>query len=488
MATLGLFSPELVAEAWFSPELTPVAWFDPTLVGAPTVVSFSDASVPVQVLVGTESASFVLVSDASAVVEAFVGAEIITSTFYDAGVPVQVFVGQESTVFVLFDDTSVPVDAFVGQETVDAAFDDAGVPVDAFVGVESATFVFFDDVSVPINTFVGPEALEFSLDDVGTAVNVFAGAETVEPSFEDADIAVEVFVGGETFESEFEDVGAVAEVFVGEEAFDTGFLDESVAVQAVAPSETASVGPTPPGPSPSPKPILAGGTPLEDYEVGGYTLRELREVRESLLEEIIELPVREESAEDKREREAGEPRFSEFLKRIIEEPVKPKAEKKPTNWLPAVAIGAFLLGAWLATSGESEAFAGEEPDDDLPDGPPEDESDLGDLNDPGDLEGDDLFFDEPLPLQGPEHAGSELPELVDSIEFRGEELPAGEEIPLENLSPEVADEELLRSIRQEAEEEAVKPKAPRKRRAAKARALTSEPETVLAYRPGRGRA
>ena len=477
MATLGLFSPELLPKAWFDAELYPLAWFDPTLVGASAVVSFSDASVPVQVLVGAESASFVLVNDPS--------------------VPVSAFVGVETTVFVLFDDTSVPVDAFAGQETADVALDDAGVPVVAFVGEESTTFILFDDVSVPINAFVGLETAEFSFDDVGTVVDVFAGAETVEPSSEDAGTAAEVFVGGETAEPAVQNVIALAEALVGEEVFGLGFEDESVAVQAVAPSETVSVGPTPPGPSSSLKPILAGGTPLEDYEVGGYTLRELREVREaldeeSLVDEIAELPVREESAEDRRERESGEPRFSEFLKRIIEEPVKPKPEKKKVNWLPAVAIGAFLLGAWLATSGESEAFAGEEPEDDSPDGPPEDESDLSDLDDLGDLsdlEGDDdLLFDEPLPLQGPEHADSELPELVDSIEFRGEELAAGEEIPLESLSPEVADEELLRSIRQEAEEEAPKPKAPRKRRATKARALTSEPETVLAYRPGRGRA
>lgn len=407
MATLGLFDPELVPSAWFSPELEPLAWFDRTFVGAAAVVSFSDASVPVQVLVGVETAAFVLANDTS--------------------VPISAFVGVESATFVVVDDV--------------------GVPVNAFVGVESASFALCDDVSVPVN----------------------------------------VFVGGESFEALFEDAG--------------------LPVDVAAPAETASVGPTPPPPGPTVSPVvLGGGTPLEDYEVGGYTLRELREVREaleegSLIDEIAELPVREESAEDRRERESGEVRFSDFLKRIIEEPVKPKPEKKPTNWLPAVAIGAFLLGAWLATSGETEAFAAEELDDDLPDGPPDDGSDLGELGDLDDLDGlegldgldeleggDDLLFGEPLPMQGPEHATTELPELVESIEFRGQEYPMGEEIPLDSLSPEVADEELLRSIRQEAEEAAPELKTPRKRRATKARALTTEPQTVLAYRPGRGRA
>jgi len=406
VATLGLFDPELVPSAWFSAELEPLAWFDRTFVGAAAVVSFSDASVPVQVLVGVETAAFVVV-------------------------------------------------------------DDVGVPVNAFVGVESASFALCDDVSVPVN----------------------------------------VFVGGESFEALFENAGVTVNAFVGEEAFGLGFEDVGVAVDVTAPAETASVGPTPPPPGPTVSPVvLGGGTPLEDYEVGGYTLRELREVREaleegSLIDEIAELPVREESAEDRRERESGEVRFSDFLKRIIEEPVKPKPEKKPTNWLPAVAIGAFLLGAWLATSGETEAFAAEELEDDLPDGPPDDESDLGELGDLDDLDGlegldgldeleggDDLLFGEPLPMQGPEHATTELPELVESIEFRGQEYPMGEEIPLDSLSPEVADEELLRSIRQEAEEAAPELKTPRKRRATKARALTTEAETVLAYRPGRGRA
>jgi hypothetical protein len=426
VATLGLFSPELVPKAWFSPELYPLAWFDRTLVGAAAAVSFSDASVPVQVLVGAESASFVLVNDTS--------------------VPVSAFVGVETTVFVLFDDTSVPVNAFAGQETVDVAFDEAGVPVVAFVGLET---------------------LEFSFDGVGTVVSVFAGAETVESSFEDAGVPAEVFAGEETVEPAVQNVSALAEALVGEEVFGLGFEDESVAVQAVALSETVSVGPTPPGPSPSPKPVLAGGTPLEDYEVGGYTLRELREVREaleeggSLLEEIVELPVREESADEKKERESGEPRFSNFLKQIIEEPVKPRAEKKATNWLPWVALGAFALGVLVASGSESEAFAGEEPEDDLlPDELPDDlDADLDDemlVELPPDREEDEFFVldDEPLPVQGPEH--------VDPDQFAGE-----------GFSGEQAYEDLVHELSEELE-------PPKRSRRKKAPRQDARPEPISA--------
>ena len=379
MATLGLVAPELVPSAWFSPELEPLAWFDRTFVGAAAVVSFSDASVPVQVLVGAETAAFVLVSDTSVPISAFVGAELVTSTFYDESVPISVFVGQESTVVVLFDDASVAVDVFVGSESIEFSFEDVGVPVD---------------------------------------------------------------------------------VFVGEEAFGLGFQDVAVAVEVVAPAEIVTAGPTPPGPSPAPKPILAGGTPLDEYEVGGYTLRELRQVREvleggSLLDEIVELPVREESADEKKERESGEPRFSNFLKQIIEEPVKGRPEKKATNWLPWVAIGAFALGVLVASGSESEAFAGEEPEDDLL--PDELADELGDPLDeevfaefPPDEELFDLG-DELLPVQGPEH--------VDLDEFAGD-----------GFSGEQAYEELVHEL----SEEFVPPKRSRRKKA-KAQAVRREP-------------
>lgn len=530
MATLGLFSPELVPKAWFDPELYPLAWFDPTLVGADTNVTVQDEPAYVSTFVGVETVGFYVAGDVAVVVQAVAPAEaeaVLVVT--DTGVFVEAVAASESVELYVASDSAVAVEAFVGIEDLAVVYlvDDAAV----LVGVETPNEVVStssEDPSVAVDVFLGVEVFTQNALDVSVNLVAWAAAESaavfvvgdaglfvsVEPSAEsiglyvvsdgeaealalapsesaaylevlDASAEVEALAASESA-SYLEVLDAAAEVTapVFAEAVTVPAADvEDVSVLALAqaPAESASIAPDP-APVATPRPVLAGGTPLEDYEVGGYTLRELREVRESLLEEIIELPVREESAEDKREREAGEPRFSEFLKRIIEEPVKPKAEKKPTNWLPAVAIGAFLLGAWLATSGESEAFAGEEPEDDLlPDDPPDDGLDLDD---------DLLFEGETLPLQGPEHAGElselpELPELVESIEFRGEDFQEGE-IPLESLSPEVADEELLRSIRQEIEEPEPK-KAPKKRRAAKTKPLTREPETVLAYRPGRGR-
>lgn len=549
MATLGLFSPELVAEAWFSPELIPVAWFDRTLVGESASVVVQDSAVYVSAFVGVETVGTYVVGDVAVVVQAvapaeagaalvvtdsgvfveavptgesfglyvvsdtavnvtaFVGVESVAAIVVaDSAALVEADVGAESFAIVYFvDDVAVLVDADVPSEVISTASEDPSVAVDVFVGIETATLEALD-VSANVVALVPAEStVAYVVDDAGTLVAVESPAESVglfvvvDDTAEvvavvgvdsaayleafDSPVSVEALVGQDANAyEEVLDVSAEALAVVPPESVvvpAAGVDDASVFVDVAVGVESASVTPAP-GPSPQPRPILAGGTPLEDYEVGGYTLRELREVRESLLEEIIELPVREESAEDKREREAGEPRFSEFLKRIIEEPVKPKAEKKPTNWLPAVAIGAFLLGAWLATSGESEAFAGEEPEDDLlPDDLPDDL-----LDDGLDFDDDLLFEGETLPLQGPEHAHN-LPELVESIEFRGEDFPEGE-IPLESLSPEVADEELLRSIRQEIEEPEPK-KAPKKRRAAKTKPLTREPETVLAYRPGRGR-
>lgn len=291
MATLGLFSPELVPKAWFSPELYPLAWFDRTLVGAAAAVSFSDASVPVQVLVGAESASFVLVNDASVPVTAFVGVETVAFDMLDASVAVEAYVGVDETELVFFD-SGVPIEVFVGEESaVFTTVLDASVMVEAFVGEESTTFVLFDDVSVPINAFVG------------------------------------------------------------EEVFEAGFDDVAVVVEAVAPAETATVSPLPPPPpAPTASPVVVGGgTPLEDYLIDGVPVREWRKVLdgERLLEEIVELPVREETDEEREAREKGEPRFSGLLSDIIAEPVPEKDEPRVVTLKTAAlfALGAFALGA-----------------------------------------------------------------------------------------------------------------------------------------------
>jgi hypothetical protein len=316
VATLGLFDPELVPSAWFSPELEPLAWFDRTFIGATSAVSVDDVSVVVLASAGVETASFAMLYDASVPVSAFVGVETVTSTFYDEGVVVEVQVGVESSTFTLFDDVSVPVNAVPGIETLAANFDDASVPVNAVAGIESATFTTFDDVSVPVNAFVGVEAVTST------------------------------------------------------------FLDESAVVEAAVGVETLSSSPTPPGPTPSARAVVGGGTPLEDYLIDGVPVREWRQVLdgERLLEEIVELPVREETDEEREAREKGEPRFSGLLSDIISGPVPEKDEPRVVTLKTAAlfALGAFALGAIVMAVLKS----GDDDDDDDDDSDDIDENEL----------------------------------------------------------------------------------------------------------------
>jgi hypothetical protein len=439
VATLGLFSPELVPAAWFDPELDPLAWFDPTLIGAPKP-SVDDVSVPVeafvgvetltfdvldtvafaQAFVGVETFAFVFAYDASVGVEAFVGVETLACDFSGSGVVVEAFVGEEAAAFAMAYDASVPVEAFVGVEVVTSTFYDAGVPVEVFVGVEDAAYVAAFDASVPVEAFVGVEDASFVFaDDASVLVEAFVGVELVTSTFYDASVPVEVFVGAEgatfavfddvsvpinafvgvestTFDL-FDDVSVPINAFVGVETVSTSgaFNDEAAFVVAYVPSEVASLAPIPPAPSASVP--GGGGVPLEDYLIGDYTVGELRQILDgdTLLEEIVELPFRQETDEERETRYSGEAKFSALLQDIIgkQPPPKPKIEAK--TWLPLLALGAFMLGAIVATASSSdseEVAEGDAEPEDFSGEPPDGTDGEGsvELSDLGDLDEDEL--------------------------------------------------------------------------------------------------
>jgi len=499
VATLGLFSPELVPKAWFSPELYPIAWFDRTLVGEAASVTVQDEPAYVSTFVGVETVGSYVVGDVAVVVQAVAPAEaeaalVVTDTgvfveafstsetlglyvVSDAAVDVAAFVGVEQADVVYYVlDTSVPVEALVPNEVVSTTSEDPAVAVDVFVGVEVLTSLV-EDAAVLVEALSPAESvLSVVVDDAGVLVEAFASSDSIGLFVvDDPALVVEALVPSESADYvELVDASAIVEALSPSESFALGFADETALVDALVPAEYVQLGlfDSPvfvsvlapaesvavPGtavddvavvvdaqvsaeslsvtPAPGPTPPVAqprggGGTPLEDYLIDGVPVREWRQVLdgEKLLEEIVELPVREETDEEREAREKGEPRFSGLLTDIIAGPVPEKDEPKVVSLKTAAlfALGAFALGAIVAS------VLSRDDDED-------DEDDVFDeLDEPGDELDEDLHaddLDEDLEHEL-EVAGEHDEDDEDEVEDEDEELERPSAL------------QLLRELRQE---------------------------------------